>query len=286
MSNQSLELKWNNFGRYILAVAVLWIFILIPYVAFGVIALQFIFLLLALKEIKNINIQLNDPNLDVFYSKSIAGNIIKMIGLIVINVGGAMIAGSLILRRFFDIFPRFLIIVPPVIVIFVGFIIMIVASSIETQAWNNLKIFLQKNKESFPTKIAQNVIDGTDNLKSGTFSWALGFLFVPIMIGWILQVVGYFKLANFNKMVPEKEIKITPVPEYKSTTTHVIQSTNTSGYQSTTSPEYQTITTYTSKPNPVNDLEEKNSFNFCSICGAKLDQAAKYCGECGSHLRD
>ncbi|MFX1567025.1 MAG: zinc ribbon domain-containing protein [Promethearchaeota archaeon] len=286
MSNQSLELRWNNFGRYILAVAILWLFIFIPYVAFGVIVLQFIFINLAINEIKIIKSQLNNPNLEVFCSKAIAGNIIKLIGLIVINVGGAMIAGSIMLRRFFHIFPRMLIFIPPLVVIIVGFVIMIIASSIEMQAWENLKNFLQQNKESFPTKIAQNVVEGADNLKSGTFLWALGFLFIPIIIGWLFHVAGYFKLASFNKLVPKKEIEIIPTPEYKSTSSHVLQTATTPAYQSTTVPVYQTIVAHTNRPDLENIQGERNDFNFCPICGAKLDRAAKFCGECGSHLRD
>ncbi len=277
MSSSSLEMKWNKFGKNFLGAAILWIFIFIPYVAFGVIILQFIFINLALNEIKNINHQLNNPNLEKFYSKCLKGNIIKLIGLIVINVGGAMIAGALILRHFFNVFRPLWIFVPPIVVLMVGFILLIIASSIEMHAWENLKSFLQQNKEMFPVKIAKDVIDGADNLKSGTFSWALGFLFVPIIIGWIYQVVGYFKLASFNKLVPKKEVKITPIPEYQSTTTHI--------HQSTTAPIYQPIPTPIYQPNPTLNLEERDTFNFCPICGAKLNQAAKFCGECGSQLR-
>jgi ribosomal protein L40E len=155
---------------------------------------------------------------------------------------------------------------------------MIIASSIEMQAWANLKDFLQQNKESFPDNIAQNVIDGADNLKSGTLLWALGFLFVPIIIGWIFHIAGYFKLASFNKLVPKKEVEIIPTPKYQSTTSHIIQSATT--------PAYQSIISYTNQPNPGKIQEKRNIFNFCPTCGARLDKAAKFCGECGSHLRD
>lgn len=268
MSNSSLEKKWYGFGKYILIVSILWVFILIPYLAFGIIVLQFIFINLALNEIKKINRQLNNPNLEQFYTKCITGNIIKLIGLIILNIGAAMITGFFVLGPLGPFGP--LVFLSIIILLIIGFIIMIIASSIEMRGWEELGSFFLQNKAMFPNKVAKDVIDGVDNLRSGTLSWALGFLIIPIIIGWIYQMVGYFKLATLNKLVPKKGIQPTPTPEP----------------QPTPISELQASLTFESQPSPTSAQEPRDIIKFCPLCGAKIEQGTRFCGECGAQISD
>ncbi|MFX1313160.1 MAG: zinc ribbon domain-containing protein [Promethearchaeota archaeon] len=259
MFNSTLEEKWNGFGKYISVVAILWIFILIPYLAFGIVVLQFIFINLALNEIKNINSELKNPNLEQFYLKCLTGNIIKLIGLIILNIGAVMLIGYFTFARL-DRFGPFSPIIPVgpillrsiIILLIIGFIIMIIASSIEMRGWDELNRFLIQNKAIFPNKIAKDVIEGADNLRSGTLSWALGFLLVPIIIGWIYQMIGFFKLANIKYLASKEVIQPSAMPRLEPI------------------------------PTPIQD--QKDTINFCPLCGAKLKAGGKFCGECGAKI--
>ena len=259
MSNSNLEMRWIKFGKNIQIVAIFWIFILIPFFAFLVIGIQFIFIIIALSEIKNINRQLSNLNLGKFFSKCLAGNIIKAIGLIVVNVGGLMIFGGILSGRISDFFLSLylsfsFIWMYPILtaVVTVGFIFTIIGSGIEKGAWKNLNIFLNQDNKMFPVWITIDPIEGTNKLSRGALLWALGFLVIPIIIGWIFYIIGYFKLSKFSIWLSPKQLPPTIAPE--------------------------------SRPTPTPVPETINIKNYCPHCGSELDEEGRYCGNCGSPL--
>ncbi len=262
MLNSNLEMRWVNFGKNIRILAFLWIFILIPFFAFLVIVIQFIFIVIALNEIKYINRQLSNPNLGRFFSKCLAGNIIKAIGLIVVNIGGLMIIGGFLSRRFYDFFiyygyPSFNFIwMYPILtaVVVVGFVFIIIGCGIEKGAWENLNIFLSQDNKMFPVWITIDPIEGTNKLSRGALLWALGFLIIPIIIGWIFYIIGYFKLSKFSIWPSTKQLPPTIAPE--------------------------------SKPTPTPVTETINDTKYCPHCGSELDEEGRYCGICGSPLHE
>ncbi len=258
MSSSNLEMKWINFVKSLRSVGVLLIFVMIPYLAFVIIPIQFILTLVALRDINNINRELNNPFLNNFRSKYLTASIVKFIGSIIVHVGGAMIAFVLAIGPIidpFDLIPFPGWILPPTITLLViGFVIMIIGSSVEVGAWDNLKLFIQQNKDMFPERILKDTITSVENLRSGALLWALGFLIIPILIGWIFQLVGYFGLSNVAKWGMKIE-PITPVTQ-----------------------DFQPISTPTQDPQTIDVIK------FCPMCGASVAEGARYCGECGVQL--
>ncbi|MFX1438262.1 MAG: zinc ribbon domain-containing protein, partial [Promethearchaeota archaeon] len=151
-----------------------------------------------------------------------------------------------------------------IILLIIGFIIMIIGSVVEVGAWDNLKFFIQGNSKMFPERTINDIRTSVDNLRTGALMWALGFLIIPIIIGWIFQLIGYFTLSNVAKWGMKGE-PITP---------------SVQGYQpiSTTTQAIQPVSTITPESEPEEVIK------FCPMCGAKIPEGAKFCGECGVHL--
>lgn len=275
MSNDDLPLNWYNFGKNIRIVAIFSILIVIPYFAFIANLILLIFICIAIGHIKKINQQLRDPYLSSFSSKYLAAAIIKFIGLIFVNIAGIIIAGryfmgvSYYYYYYYIPFPFSLIVSPVILTTLVpGFVLMIIGCAIEKGGWENLKSYFYMNKDEFPPGAYLRVNEGTSNLSSAALMWALGFLVIPIIIGYIMYIVGYFKLSvlaekapTFKKQpvppaIPKVPIPPKPIPP----------------------PSY--TTPYSSTP------ETTPSMNFCPHCGAELEKGGRYCGTCGSPLSE
>lgn len=271
VSSSKLEMEWKSFGNYILIVAIFVIFILIPYVAFGALVVQFIFICIAINEITKINRQLNNPDLKRFRSRWLAASIIKLIGLMVINVGGSMIPFAIVFSGVRPIIAPFIpgpawLFLPIIILCFVGFGLMIIGSAIERDAWGDFKTFLVKNKEMFPDNVFKNAFEGADKLRSGASLWILGFLFIPIIIGWIYQIIGYFKLATFKNWIPTMKMEPIPAPV----------KIRTMKMEPIPAPRPQ----QTLIPAPV----KIRTMRYCPSCGSELVGEEKYCAYCGGAL--
>ena len=255
MTISNLEMKWLNFTKSLRSVGVLLIFVMIPYLAFIIIPIQFILTMVALSDINYINHELKDPYLNSFRSRYLTASIFKLIGSMTVHVGAALISILLIIGPIQ--FPFYLgpfsawIFLPAIIVFIIGFVIMIIASIIEVGAWDNLKLFIYHSKDMFPERIKYDTTTMVEKLRSGALSWALGFLIITIIIGWILQLVGYFGLSN----AAERGMKIEPIAPV---TQH-----------------FQPISPPTQEQQPARVIE------FCPMCGARVSEGASYCGECG-----
>jgi len=255
MSISDLEMKWSNFTRSLRSVGILLIFIMIPFLAFVIIPIQFILTMVAIRDIKNINHELKDPYLKSFRSKYLAASIVKFFGSIIVHVGVVVITVILIISPI--IYPFYLgslsvgRFIPAIVLFIIGFVIMIIGSNVEVGAWNNLKLFLYYNKEMFPKNISYHISISVDNLRKGASLWSISFLIIPIIIGWIYQLVGYFGLNNAIKEGKKIE-SIAPKTR-----------------------DFQPITPPTQEPQPVGVIK------FCPMCGASIVEGATYCGECG-----
>jgi hypothetical protein len=271
MSSSELEIRWLNFVRRLRVVGALLIFIIIPYLAFVMIPIYFIFTMLAVGDISRLNRDLKDPYLESFRAKYLAANILKLFGSFTVHVGAALVAFG----YFFDIyyigyFPWLQF--PPIAIVFViGFIVMIIGSAVEIGAWENLKLFIYHHKEMLPENIQRVSITKAENLRTGAVLWTLGFLVVTIIIGWISQLIGYFGLSN----VAESQMKIEPI----------VPKTHT--YQAPPPPSPPTPPT---PPSPPSQLTQEpqvvKDIVFCPMCGAKVSKGAIFCGECGVKLAE
>jgi hypothetical protein len=211
--------------------------------------------MIAIKEVNNINHELNDPYLNSFHSRYLAASILKFIGSMIIHAGAVILAVTFyLLLPIYDLYylvSSLSLIISPIIVLIVGFVTMIIGSSVEIGAWDNLKLFIYHHKELFPEGNSYYTTAKVDNLRSGAVAWALGFLIITIIIGWIFQLIGYFGLSN----AAERGTKMEPIAPK----TQV----------------YQTPSLPTQESQPVDAIE------FCPMCGTNVVEGATYCRECG-----
>ncbi len=265
MSKSNIEANWLRFVRSLRSVGALLIFIIIPYIAFVIIPIQFILTIVAISDIREMNRKLNNSFLNNFQSRYLTASIFKFIGSILVHVGGAMLAMLLAIGPIFDpldILPFRIWLAPATTIFFVfGFLSMIIGSMIEVGAWDNLKTFIQDNTDLFPERMRSEIRISIDNIRSGALMWALGFLIVPIIIGWIFQLIGYFSLSNVARYGMTVE-PITPISEKTPLISPVAE-------------ESHPVST------PVQESPPEDVIKFCPMCGAKVQEAAKFCGECG-----
>ncbi|MFX0075167.1 MAG: zinc ribbon domain-containing protein [Candidatus Hermodarchaeota archaeon] len=272
MSNSELEIKWLNFVRRLRVVGVLLIFVIIPFLAFIMIPIHFIFTMIAVGDITKLNRKLNSPYIQTFRSKYIAASILKLIGSIIVHAGSVLVAFAYFGYAVFDpiyigYFPYN---TPPAIFIcIIGFIFMIVGSAVEIGAWENLKLFVYHNRDIFDERVHSETMLKIDNLRSGAVLWTLGFLVVTILIGWITQLIGYFGLSN----AAERSMKAEPIKPQAQV------------YQAPPPPAPPTPPTPPSPPKQsVQKPQVASDIVFCPMCGAKVSQGAIFCGECGVKL--
>jgi len=272
MSISELELKWLNFVRRLRVVGMLLIFVMIPFIAFLIIPIHFILTMVAVGDVSKLNRELKDPYLQTFRSKYIAASIIKLIGSIVVHTGAAIVAFGYFFHPIFDpyyigMFPYS---IPPTVIVFIiGVIIMIIGSAVEIGAWNKLKLFVYHRKEIFPISINTDTINKIENLRSGAVAWALGFLGVTIIIGWINQIVGYIGLSNVAERLTMGE----PIKP------------QTQVYQAPSPPTPPTPPTAPLPPSPsAQEPQSVTDIVFCPMCGAKVSKGAIFCAECGVKL--
>jgi hypothetical protein len=267
MDNNFARTQFYEFGKHMYGVAIATVLTIIPPIGAvaGIVALVFIFL--ALADIKRLNFQLNDPNLELFRSKYITYFIYTILAIILLVIGGINLAISLIYSGYGYMsmgvtFPL------AIILLVVGVVVLITASVIEMKAWENLKLFFQQNEELFPDNLRYEIIDGCDNLRTGALLFALGFLVITIFIGFIFKIIGYFKLAKLKSMIYQQQPK-------EDTSQYKVQYQQPSAQSSQQAP-------------PVEQTMEKpiQTSNFCPNCGAKLSRGGRFCPLCGSQVND
>ena len=251
MSISDFELKWIKFTKSLRTVGVLLIFVIIPFLAFVMIPIYFILTMVSLKELKNLNRDLNNPYLHSFRSKYLTASVFKLIGAMLIHVGATMIFFNNIGYSLIYYYSYYGLFSPSIIIFALGFVMMIIGSGVEIGAWDNLKLFIFYSKGLFPERIGSDTTTKIENLRGGALSWALSFLVITILIGWILQLVGYFGLNNVAERLTKPEL-IAPATQ-----------------------RYQPVSPPTQEQKPIAKKE------FCAMCGASVAEGASYCANCG-----
>jgi len=247
MSNMDVRKDFYEFGKNMQIVAICTVLTLVTGVT-GLIALIFTFI--ALGNIKNANLKLNNDYLEQFRSKYVKAFILRMCGVIAIIIG----VFSLV---FFIFFPYYIAsfwitLSISIILILTGLTFGITSLVAEMKAWENLKLFFEENRSMFPGSISHELIDGCDKLKTAALLNALGFLIITAIIGFIYQVIGFFKLAKLDTMTLYEDPKTSPI-QVNLTESRAIGITEV-------------------------------VVNFCPNCGTKLSGLGKFCPLCGSDI--
>ncbi|MFX1588038.1 MAG: hypothetical protein ACFFC1_07785, partial [Promethearchaeota archaeon] len=213
--------------------------------------ISLIFMFIALGNIKKANLQLNNRNLVAYRSKYISSFILLSVGITILAIGIAIIVlNALEVLLFFD----WMIIFAGATITLIGFVLMIVSGVTQRHAWENLKIFLAENGDLFPKAIAMEAYDGANKLKTAMLMYLLGFLGITLIIGFIFQIIGYFKLAKFNRL----DISFNPKSEPQ-------QSKRQESYQE-----------------QISIIKEIPK--FCSACGGNLSGEGRFCALCGAEI--
>jgi uncharacterized membrane protein len=241
MLNVDIRDEFSEFGKKMKIVGIMIILSIIPYIGTILSLIGSIFAIMALSDIRDANYKLKQSSLENYRSKYSTAIVFRIIGVVISGAGSFYSLGKPFSFSIWTVIPTI-----------ISFIISIIAAAIEMDAWRSLTDFFNQNRSLFPTYIALEASEGSDKLRTAALMNVLSFLIITILIGWILQIVGYFKLAKLEEIIRYTETTPpTPVP----------------------STQQASLAT----PTPSNN-------NFCPNCGAKITGEGKFCGECGSSL--
>jgi len=247
MSNMDVRKDFYEFGKNMQIVAICTVLSIVTGVT-GLIALIFIFI--ALGNIKNANLKLNNEYLKQFRTKYVRAFILRICGTIVLIAG--VINIFVIVYMPMDLTSYWITVSISIIAITIGLVFMITSVFAEMKAWENLKRFFEENRSMFPDNLNYELIDGCDKLKTAALLNALFFLIITIIIGFIYQIIGYFKLAKLNNLM------LYDVPKTSQIQVNL--------------PESRVIS--------INEVTS----HFCPNCGTKLSGLGKFCPLCGSDI--
>ena len=184
MSNTIVYNEFANFGKRIKVIAILTLLSLIlgiigAFVSIiGIISLVFdfiiiIFFLLVLGNIKRAGKELNNKELLAFLPRFLFGTIIRFVGQVLWSIGWLSIL---------DLW----------IMVVIGIVLILVGSILRFMAWGGLQTFFKTNLQLFPPYISVNGNKGANLCKIATI---LDMTILLSIIGDILRIIGYFKLA-------------------------------------------------------------------------------------------
>jgi hypothetical protein len=172
-----------------------------------------VYVLMCVGNIKRINQQLNDRNLQKFRSFFISSillflftGVVVIIAMIpfVLNIVLSVMAQdfssmspALMYAFFLSIMPN---LIPLLIIGLIGVLVIFIAAIIQMKAWVNLHEFFEQNTNLFPDYIAKDAVEGSKHLKTASLCLVLCFLVITVFIALIYLILGYTKLSSLRHL--------------------------------------------------------------------------------------
>ena len=197
--NIDISTEFRLFGHKMKYVAIFGILGIIPYVGNIFRLINLILLFLCLDDIKNANRKLKSDILNNYRSKYLIALVLTVCTSIIGIIGSFPPFNTWKLIYHSGSFTLSIdILVIPV------FIISIIIGAIEMIAWQKMTDFASLSSNLFPLSIKRNIIMGSKNLKNAAIMTILSFLIVTIFIGWVLQIIGFFRLSTLEQFQHEE----------------------------------------------------------------------------------
>ncbi|MHA1147863.1 MAG: hypothetical protein ACTSR8_06420 [Promethearchaeota archaeon] len=239
MSKENVLKEFQQFGERFFIIAILMLLaIFVDVLRF----FAFIVLLFALKNIKNVNFELQDKNLKKFRSKIIYSIWMAIIGIAILGI-----ASGIAMYQYM-IGVEWIYYLLPLNIAIYGVVLLIKSLWMQKKGWNRLNKFFKENADMFPKDIASYALDGTDKLEKSC-KYMVTIILIPIAI--IYSLIGMFKLAKLRNI---------PIHSEEDIYTHK---------------KYVNIS-------PKTQLSESSSGgDYCISCGNKRERKGRFCALCG-----
>ena len=208
-------------------------------------------------NLKRVNEQLNDKHLQKFRSYFISSIVLTIITavimiLVLLPFVMPLLEWAMALDPADptpDLDELFNLIYPVLVIGVVGFIMMLIASIIQMQAFDNLNAFFRLNSNLFPDNLAQDAIEGSKNLKTASLCMILSFLIITVIIGLVYTILGYSKLSRLKNLgvsysKPAAQPQAPPAPA----------------------------------------AQQVSGTRYCSSCGSPVKEEENFCNACGERL--
>ena len=258
MSNDIITAEFREFGERMNIILICFVLNFIIPVLPGIV--MAIYVLMCVGNIKRINQQLNNRNLQKFRSFFISSILLFLFTGVVMII--AMIPFILnivpyVMEQDFSsmtpdlaiVFLRNLMptLIPLLIIGGIGIILIFIAGIIQMKAWVNLHEFFKQNTDLFPENIAYDAVEGSKNLKTASLCLVLSFLGITVLIALIYLILGYSKLSRLRRLGG--------------------------------------VTTKSSiKPQIAPQAAPQAGIKYCPSCGTQVKEGEGFCVSCGEKL--
>lgn len=261
-----------QFGNYAFYIAITIIASIglsfIPQMSTALTVLEFVLFILVLTYVKKISERIHNPVMEDFYSKLLVGVILLILGNILLSIYSSISA------PFFN-FQSASTLISFAPIAAGGLILLFLGAIFQRIAWESAETFFALNDKTFPGTIGQEAAHGAHDLKTAMLMFILFFLVITLIIGFIMQIIGYFRLGSALR-----KLRVYQAEEFQAQT---VQPSSQTPKQPGFTQDYQETTESDS------NLEQEQSGGkafpkFCAKCGQRLMPGEKFCTRCGTRI--